>query len=354
MPRKLISFALLISFLTLPAQATEPELASEVRSAIEKNLSAKTRQEWLESGQTPAELFAKARAIGGKSGASPLCEPLSQLHPSDLALFEEEIESAAARNSMECAGKLQRRIQAYWNTSSMGFEFDRAMEKLARPNAMIEGGSTRKLESIEMPVDISGTSVFFNGGLAKHQIAITLDDGPHPRRSARILDILKSYGVRVTYFQTGENAKAMPEISARAAHEGHSVGSHSYSHQQLNKIAARDAQEEILKGREAVAGAVGYDTPFFRFPYGARNGSLQTFVKQQGLSTFFWNMDSLDWKYRDVNVLWQKTLAQLDLEQGGIFLFHDIHEQTVILLPRLLDELAARGWTTVVFVPRSG
>jgi peptidoglycan/xylan/chitin deacetylase (PgdA/CDA1 family) len=90
--------------------------------------------------------------------------------------------------------------------------------------------------------------------------------------------------------------------------------------------------------------------PFFRFPYGAKTAPEQTFVQRHGNTTVFWNMDSQDWKIRDPHRLFLNVLAELDRAQHGIILFHDIHEQTVIVLPHVLAELRARHMKTVVFV----
>jgi len=90
--------------------------------------------------------------------------------------------------------------------------------------------------------------------------------------------------------------------------------------------------------------------PFFRFPYGAKSGEEQAFVRKRGNTSFFWNMDSTDWQIRDPHKLFLHVLAELDRAHHGIILFHDIHEQTVIALPHVLAELRARNMKTVVFV----
>ena len=92
------------------------------------------------------------------------------------------------------------------------------------------------------------------------------------------------------------------------------------------------------------------ELPFFRFPYGAKTPAEQGFVEHRGNTTFFWNMDSQDWRIRDPHKLFLNVLAELDRAKHGIILFHDIHEQTVIVLPHVLAELRARGMTPVVFV----
>jgi peptidoglycan/xylan/chitin deacetylase (PgdA/CDA1 family) len=114
------------------------------------------------------------------------------------------------------------------------------------------------------------------------------------------------------------------------------------------------AETEIETGEAAVALALGLPPghlPFFRFPYGAKTTRELAFVNRRGNSTFFWNMDSEDWRTRDPHKLFLHVLEQIDRAGHGIILFHDIHEQTVIVLPHVLAELAARHVETVVFVP---
>ncbi|HAR43796.1 MAG TPA: hypothetical protein DCS07_14365 [Bdellovibrionales bacterium] len=74
-------------------------------------------------------------------------------------------------------------------------------------------------------------------------------------------------------------------------------------------------------------------------------------VKTRQFASFYWTMDTRDWQIRDPEALYQNTLKELNREKGGIILFHDVHEQTVLILPRLLNELRARNFTTYVFVP---
>jgi peptidoglycan/xylan/chitin deacetylase (PgdA/CDA1 family) len=131
------------------------------------------------------------------------------------------------------------------------------------------------------------------------------------------------------------------------------VGSHTFSHADLPKVPEAHAETEIETGEASVALALGRPPdglPFFRFPYGAKTPAELAFVERRGNSTFFWNMDSEDWRTRDPHKLFLNVLAQIDRARRGIILFHDVHEQTVIVLPHVLAELAARHVKTVVFV----
>jgi len=159
--------------------------------------------------------------------------------------------------------------------------------------------------------------------------------------------------VKATFFQIGRNAVAHPDVARQVLAAGHTVGSHTFSHPDLQKVPLPHAESEVESGEASVALALGVPTarlPFFRFPYGAKSTGEQAFVSGRGNTTFFWNMDSQDWKIRDPHRLFLNVLQQIDQRGRGIILFHDIHEQTVIVLPHVLAELRARHLQTVVFV----
>jgi peptidoglycan/xylan/chitin deacetylase (PgdA/CDA1 family) len=212
------------------------------------------------------------------------------------------------------------------------------------------------LRSLEKEVDLAGTPVFFNADLGPNQIAITFDDGPHPTRTNEVLQILKDYGVRATFFEMGAHVKNVPDITRAQAAAGHAIGSHTMTHPELPKLARTSmpqAQDEITDAQELLEDLLGMPAPFFRFPYGARTAALQSFVKEKGLATFFWNMDSLDWKIKDPKALLANVIQEMDREKNsGIMLFHDIHQQTVLTLPLVLEEMRVRRISTVVFVSK--
>ena len=113
-----------------------------------------------------------------------------------------------------------------------------------------------------------------------------------------------------------------------------------------------DAEEEILLGAEEVARASGKYVPFFRFPFGSRNDVLQDFVSDQGMATFFWSIDALDWRIRDPDALLERLIDEVETKGRGIIAFQDQRDSTVLALPRFLEELAKREFTVVHFVPK--
>ncbi len=209
-----------------------------------------------------------------------------------------------------------------------------------------------RLQSEEQHVGAG--DVLFHADLKPGQVALTFDDGPHPTRTARILKILADAGVRATFFEVGASAERLPQITRAVSEQGHTIGSHTFRHPRLTTLSLPEAQRDIQSGRsmlETILGPQHGPVTFFRFPYGARNRPLQDWVKQEGMASFLWNMDSRDWKIRDAQALLGHVAIELDREKRGILLFHDIQEQTVIVLPYVLEALKARGFSTVVFIP---
>jgi peptidoglycan-N-acetylglucosamine deacetylase len=296
------------------------------------------------SAYHPTAIVERIHALESADAWSELCAAFEDLPDDELELFEDEIHKPDHASRMACAPALLRRIDAYWRAES---------GRLAQAHPL--SAAPALLESIAIPVDLSRDGVYTDGQLAEGQIAITFDDGPHATRTARVLEILRGAGVRADFFEIGRNAAAHPEIARQVVAAGHIVGSHTFSHADLGKLPEKHAETEIESGEASVSLALGRpvaDVPFFRFPYGAKTASELVFVQKRGNTTFFWNMDSEDWKIRNPHQLFLNVLQQLDRARRGIILFHDIHEQTVIVLPHLLQELRVRGFKTVVFVPQ--
>lgn len=329
---------------SIPAQVAE-----DVDAAIRKNAEATDFGEWRSSGFTPEDIFQYLRDLDGparKQAAEGLCDKLLAVRLEDLALFEDALSVPGNAARLTCTPALRHRLENYWLRAQAALH---AHHMHLRMDTCSK--ATVSLPSREERIDALTGPVLTSGDLKDKEIALTFDDGPHPTRSHRLLEILKAAGVRATYFQVGEMAQESPEVSRDVALAGHSVGSHSWSHPQLNRLSLAAAEREIVNGHGVVNLHSGTEIPFFRFPYGARSPALQELVKSKGLATFFWNMDSLDWKIHSPTVLFDRVVGEIEREGRGILLFHDIHEQTVLVMPHVLEELARRGFTTVVYVP---
>ena len=174
-------------------------------------------------------------------------------------------------------------------------------------------------------------------------IAMTFDDGPSPKLTPMLLDMLKQRGIHATFFVVGQNAAEYPDILKRAVAEGHEIGNHSWSHPQLTKLSAAGVDSQVEKTNAAIRAAIGHDPVLIRPPYGATSAALDKhFAQAYGMKVILWSVDPLDWKYRNAAHVEKEILSQVG--PGGIVLSHDIHATTVAAMPETLDALIAQGY----------
>jgi peptidoglycan/xylan/chitin deacetylase (PgdA/CDA1 family) len=165
-------------------------------------------------------------------------------------------------------------------------------------------------------------TVVLRGSLNENKVALTFDDGPDPRFTPQILDILSEYGVPATFFQMGIRAKAYPDLVKRIAKEGHVIGNHTYTHPNLveeGDIAV--LEEEVKKTEETINNIVGYRPKLFRAPYGFLYNELVEKLKDMDYSVVAWSADSLDWQQEEPEVITYNVLS--NTQPGAIILMHD-------------------------------
>ena len=173
-------------------------------------------------------------------------------------------------------------------------------------------------------------------------IALTFDDGPHPKHTTRLLDMLKERGLKATFYVLGQNVVQYPEIMQRMVAEGHEIGNHSYTHPALNKCSAAKVTEEITKTNEAILQSCGVRPTTMRPPYGATNAAINKRLNDEfGLTVVMWSVDPLDWKIRKASHVSNHILQ--NTKSGGIVLAHDIHPSTIDAMPAVLDGLLSKG-----------
>ena len=195
----------------------------------------------------------------------------------------------------------------------------------------------------------------FGRDLPAKTVVLTFDDGPHKAHTDEIVAILKRYDVPGVFFEVGRNIGsveadgkvklgAMAGISRQLMADGYAVGNHSLTHAQLSRTSG-DALREQVMGTDTLLRNVGDKrAPLFRFPYGARNAEGLQLLNEAGLKSIMWNIDSMDWADPVPESIVQRVLDQVQKEQRGIILFHDIHDRAVKALPQILDRLIADGY----------
>jgi peptidoglycan/xylan/chitin deacetylase (PgdA/CDA1 family) len=219
------------------------------------------------------------------------------------------------------------------------------------PNAI---GTSRQIE-----IDTTGGPAF--GAIRHHaaeilkpgEIVLTFDDGPHRKLTPIILDILAKHCAKATFFMLGQRAMLYPDLAREVERQGHSVGTHTWSHANLQKKSASAMEAEIELGISGVQKALGKPAaPFFRFPYLATPDRAIDHLKHRNTAIFSIDVDSKDYRTRSSTVVIRNVLSQLKSRGRGIILFHDSQPSTAGALGTLLDDLKAGGYHVVHLVPK--
>jgi len=190
--------------------------------------------------------------------------------------------------------------------------------------------------------------------LEDHEVVLTFDDGPLPRYSNQILEILASQCVKATFFTIGRMAQASPEGVRKLREAGHSIGTHSQDHPLgMKRMSIERARQEIDDGIASVTAALGEGAPapFFRIPGLSRADGVEDYLASLGIQ--IWSADFLadDWRHVSSSRVYDLAIKRLEDHGKGILLLHDIQPRTVAALPRILNELKARGYRIVHVVP---
>jgi peptidoglycan/xylan/chitin deacetylase (PgdA/CDA1 family) len=165
-------------------------------------------------------------------------------------------------------------------------------------------------------------------------LALTFDDGPNPITTPQILTILEQEQVHASFFVVGSRAVTMPGILQRMYRDGDEIGNHSWSHPDLTTLTPGQIQAQVNDTQAAVM-AAGVPAPsLFRPPYGAVNAKVLSNVP---LAIAMWNVDPLDWKDADPNVVARNIVAAA--RPGRVVDLHDIYPQTAGALRAVIEQL---------------
>lgn len=211
----------------------------------------------------------------------------------------------------------------------------------ASPSA--QNPATGSLPSNFSPdIGISFSSVRNEG----NYIALTFDDGPHPKNTPRLLDMLRQRNIKATFYVIGNSVNLYPSIARRIVAEGHEIGNHTYNHPNLTKLSNTKVRQELDTTREAIIRATGVQPRTMRPPYGALRTSQREMIHSEyGYPTIMWDVDPLDWKRPGTAVVKSRILN--GTRSGSIVLAHDLHSTTVDAMPTTLDALLAKGFRFV-------
>lgn len=176
----------------------------------------------------------------------------------------------------------------------------------------------------------------------KKLVAFTFDDGPNTLTTKILLDNLDKYDARVTFFVLGSRIDSHSDILKRAFLQGNQIGSHTYSHKNLLLINRDSVLREINYTNEKIKEVIGEYPKLIRPPYGNTSIEIKSL---SNLSTILWNVDTLDWKYRDKNKVCEEILKSA--RDGSIILLHDLYQSSVEGALMAMEKLQKEGYAFV-------
>ncbi|HVZ52295.1 MAG TPA: polysaccharide deacetylase family protein [Pseudolabrys sp.] len=185
--------------------------------------------------------------------------------------------------------------------------------------------------------------------LKDHEVVLTFDDGPWPGNTPRVLKALADECTKALFFPIGKHAGWHPEILKQVLAQGHTVGSHTWSHKDLSKLTSDEATAEIEKGIAAVSIALGNRplAPFFRFPALRNPPDMMKYLGDRNIGVFSTDLDSFDFKIHKPDQVIKSVMTKLDKRGKGIILMHDFQHGTSEALPELLKRLKDGGYKVV-------
>ncbi len=179
------------------------------------------------------------------------------------------------------------------------------------------------------------------------ELIFTFDDGPNPKTTPAVLDALAKHHIHAIFFMVGEMAanKQSAELIERIVREGHIIGNHTRTHQDLCRIKDEErAAREIDESKATIEGVSHLELAWFRTPYGARCERVENMLAERHLDHFHWDLDPQEWKHGSAKKAIDYVEKQVGKMTGrNVLLMHDIKKATVEALPEILDWIDAEN-----------
>lgn len=184
-----------------------------------------------------------------------------------------------------------------------------------------------------------------NGGM---RVALTFDDGPHPRYTSQILDILAEFGVEATFFVVGTNAETYPKLIHRILAEGHEIGNHTYNHYHTPAMSGEALEKDVRACDECLQRITGEAPRYFRPPEGVCSADVKNICSAMGYTIVLWSVDTRDWAHPTVWEIVRNVRANTG--NGSIILMHDFigkNSPTPEALRQIIPMLQESGYEFV-------
>jgi peptidoglycan-N-acetylmuramic acid deacetylase len=191
-------------------------------------------------------------------------------------------------------------------------------------------------------VDFLARHEIFAGRTDKKVVMMTYDDGGSEEKVKSVIDVYEKYGVKATFFVTGEWVKAHPDLVRRMVDSGFDVGAHGWNHEALTAMSGAAASKQLGDFVAAMeVAAPGYRVKYMRFPYGARADYLRLIAAQYGMQSVMWSNES------GGNTERTFEYATRNLKPGEIVLSHSIRYYDVLYAERIIQYFQSQGYDLV-------
>jgi peptidoglycan-N-acetylglucosamine deacetylase len=247
-----------------------------------------------------------------------------------LFVFGSPLLAATAKRGGGIQLTAQDKLDKYWRNAKK--EVDRSVLELL---AQHEDEIARGLKFHKL----------LRGDGTKRQVALTFDDGPHPKYTPELLAILKQNHVKATFFLVGEMANKYPGLVRSEMNQGHAIGNHTYHHVNLTKIPIDDAATEIKACGQVLKKITGETIHLFRPPGGDYDKDVAEVAAALGYVMVLWTDDPGDYASPGAMTIENRLVDKTS--NGGIILIHDGVQQTVDVLPQIIRHLKDKGYEFV-------
>lgn len=180
-------------------------------------------------------------------------------------------------------------------------------------------------------------------GEPEKYVALTFDDGPSGRYTSRLLDGLQERGVHATFLLCGYRMQEFPELTRRIVTEGHEIGLHGYSHEDMGQMSRRQIAAELIDSEKLLP--EGCSPVFLRPPGGVVGDGVRQVAEVRLLGILTWSVDPRDWAVKDAGLVIRRVLGRV--QDGDVVLMHDMSDSSVNAALEIVDQLLSRGYRLV-------
>lgn len=185
---------------------------------------------------------------------------------------------------------------------------------------------------------------YYQGPTDKQQMALAINVAWGTEYIPQMLEILKSEGVRATFFLVGNWAEKFPDLVVEIKEAGQEIGNHGYRHRHPQKLVEKELIALIKKNEDLIEKTADYETKLFAPPYGEVDQRIVKTAHKIGYKTIMWTLDTIDWQRPDAEVIIERIIPKA--RNGAIVLMHPT-QPTVEALPKMIKGLEEKGYQLV-------